>query len=84
MTSCPSGPGKSRPCLAFFGVEYQTVLWILLISLLIGFASYFVYSKIRKIKFEAKNYILKSLLISLVPFVIFLLFAIFIQGSRIY
>lgn len=63
--------GYYKDCLAIFGIEYQSWLWMIFISLIIGFISYFVYSKIRRIKFETKNYILKSLLIALIILIIF-------------
>jgi len=75
---------KSRECLAFFGVEYQTYLWIIVTSLLIGFGSYFIYSKIRKIEFETKNFLIKSLLISLIIFVILSFLNIWWQSQLIY
>ena len=83
-TSCPYGPMKSRECLAFFGVEYQTYLWIILISLLIGFGSYFIYSKIKKIEFETKKFVIKSLLISLVIFILLSVLNIWFQSQIIY
>ena len=83
-TSCPYGPMKSRECLAFFGVEYQTYLWIIVISLFIGFGSYFIYSKMRKIEFETKNFLIKSLLISLIIFIIFSILNIWWQSQIIY
>ncbi len=83
-TSCPYGPMKSRECLAFFGVEYQTYLWIIVISLLIGFGSYFIYSKIRKIEFETGNYVLKSLLVSLIVFILLSILSIWFKSQIIY
>ena len=82
--TCPTGPMKSRECLAFFGVEYQTYLWIIVISLLIGFSSYFVYSKIRKIEFETRKFLIKSLLISLVLFILLSILRIWFQSQIIY
>jgi len=83
-TTCPTGPMKSRECLAFFGVEYQTYLGIILISLLIGFGSYFIYSRIRKIEFETKNFLIKSLIISIVIFIIFSVMSIWWRGQLVY
>ena len=83
-TTCSTGPSKSRECLAFFGVEYQTYLWLIVISLLIGFSSYFIYSKIRKIEFETKNFLIKSLFISLIIFIIFSILNIWWQSQIIY
>lgn len=83
-TTCPTGPLKSKECLAFFGVEYQAYLWIIAISLLIGFGLYFVYSKIKKIEFEVKSYITKSLIISLIVFVLLSILSIFFQSTIVY
>jgi predicted PurR-regulated permease PerM len=83
-TTCPTGPMKFRECLAFFGVEYQTYLWIIVISLLIGFGSYFIYSKIRKIKFETRNYVIKSLLASLIIFILLSFLTIWLESQKIY
>ena len=48
---CPAGPMKQRECLAFFGVDYQTYLGIILPSLIIGFVSFYIYSKLRKVEY---------------------------------
>ena len=82
--SCPYGPFKSRECLAFFGVEYQSYLWIILISLLISFALYFIYSKIRKTKFETNKFLTKSLIISLIIFILLSILRIWFQSKIIY
>ncbi len=83
-TLCSSGPSKTRSCLAIFGVEYQTYLFSLLISLVIGFSLYFAYSKLRKEKIEMKNYLTKSLIISTVVFLIISLLNIYLQTRIIY
>ncbi len=83
-TMCPAGPMKSKECLAFFGVEYQTYLWLIAVSLLVGFVSYFIYTRIRKIKFEAKDYITKSLLVSLTAFVLLSILSIWFQSRIVY
>ncbi len=83
-TTCSTGPMKSRECLAFFGIEYQSYLWVLVISLLIGFGSYFIYARIRKIAFETKNFLIKSLLISLIIFIIFSILSIFGQRGELF
>ncbi len=83
-TTCPYGPMKSRDCLAFFGVEYQTYLIIIFVSLLIGFGIYLIYFKTKNIKFETKKYVIKSLLISLVIFILLLILTILVQNQIIY
>jgi len=75
---------KSRECLAFFGVEYQTYLWMIAISLIIGFGSYLIYSKIKKIEFETKLFLIKSLLLSLILFLLFSVLSILFQRTMIY
>ena len=84
ITTCPTGPMKSGECLAFFGVEYQIYLGIIVISILISFFSYFIYSKIKKIKFETKKFITKSLLISLILFILLSILSIWFQSQIIY
>jgi len=81
---CPTGPMKSKECLAFFRVEYQTYLWIIAISLIIGLGSYFIYLNIRKIEFEAKKYVTKSLLITIVIFILLSALSIWFQSQIIY
>ena len=81
---CPTGPMKSVECLAFFGVEYQTYLTLIIISLIIGFGSYFIYSKIRGIKLETKRFIIRSLIISLVVFILLTILTIWQQSQIVY
>ena len=83
-TVCSAGPMKSRECLALFGVEYQIYLLMIPFSLLIGFIASLIYVKIRKIKSNKKSFILKSLIISLIIFILASLSQIFLARYRIY
>jgi len=65
--------GYYRDCFAIFGIEYQTWLSLIIISVIIGFGAYYLYSLIRKTEFEVKNFVIKSLLISFVTLVILLI-----------
>jgi len=80
---CPTGPMKSRECLAFFGVEYQTYLWLILFSLIIGFVSVYIYSKLRKMEYNQKS-VLISFLISLIVFILLSILKIWNYSQRIY
>ncbi len=82
--TCPTGPMKSRECLAFFGVEYRAYLSIIIVSLLVGFSFYFIYSQIKNNKFETKNYLIKSLFISLIIFIILSVIIVWREGQKIY
>lgn len=81
---CPTGPLKAVQCLAFFGVKYQNYLWIILISLLIGFSLYFFYLRIRAIELETKIFLIKGLLISLIFSLLLSVVVIWFQGQIIY
>ena len=65
--------GYYRDCFAGLGIEYQTWLSLIIISLIIGFGAYYIYSLVHKTKFEVKNFVIKSLLVSLVVLVILFL-----------
>jgi len=83
-TMCPTGPLKSKECLAFFGVEYQTYLWIIVISLLFGFGLYSLYSRIKKIELYTGKFVTKSLIISLILFILLSILSIWYQSQIIY
>ena len=65
--------GYYRDCFAIFGIEYQAWLSLITISLIIGFGAYYIYSLVRKTKFEMKNFVIKSLFASLLTLVILFL-----------
>ena len=76
--------GYYKDCFAIFGIEYQTGLSLIIISLIVGFGAYYIYSLIRKTKFEVKNFIIKSLLIFLVALVVFLILRMWWLSQIIY
>jgi hypothetical protein len=82
-TICPAGPMKSRECLAFFGVEYQTYLILILISAILGFSLSFIYLKLRKQKIDAKFLTIGSL-ISLLFFIALSILNIWLVSKIIY
>ena len=67
----PNG-GYYRDCFAIFGAEYKSMLFLIAMSLIIGFGYYYFYSLMRKDKFEVKNFLIKSLLLSLIALFIIL------------
>ncbi len=83
-TRCPSGPGKTRACLAFFGVDYQIYLLALLISVVLGFLIYFISIKIRKKEFETTKFMIKSGAIALFIFILISIILIWGQSQAIY
>ncbi|MFH1400392.1 MAG: hypothetical protein ABIH41_02635 [Nanoarchaeota archaeon] len=66
--------GYYRECLAILGIEYQTWLSLILISLIVGFGGYFVYARIRKKKQQVKGFVLWALLVSLAALLVLLVF----------
>lgn len=81
---CPIGPAVDEKCFAIFDVKYQTYLWIMLISLIIGNISYFIYLKLKNRKFEAKKYLIRSLLVSLIIFIVLSILTIYLESRVIY
>jgi H+/Cl- antiporter ClcA len=85
QTVCATGPMKSKPCLAIFGVEYQYFLWVLLFSLIFGLVSAFIfYSNIREKKFNTRDYLEKSLVMAMIIFVLISLIIIILQRMVVY
>ena len=76
--------GYYRDCFAIFGIEYQTWLSLIIISLVIGFSAYYFYSLIRKTKFEVKNFVIKSLLISIIALAVLLILRRWLLSQIIY
>ena len=82
--SCGSGPMKSKPCLAFFGVEYQTYIILLLLSLVIAAILSFAYIKIKKQNINLKIFVIKGLLTSVVIFILLSIAMIYYNTTFIY
>ena len=80
--TCQSAPFTTNDCLAFFGVEYKFYLVMILISLITGFGSNFIYSKIRNI--GSKKFVLKSFITSLIIFIILSVLFIWAKSQVIY
>ena len=76
--------GYYKDCFAIFGIEYQTGLSLIIISLIVGFGAYYIYSLIRKTKFEVRNFVIKSLLVSLLALVISLILKMWWMSNIIY
>ena len=76
--------GYFKNCFAIFGMEYQTWLIFILISLVAGFFGYYVFSLIRGTNFEVKNFVIKSLFVSLVILIVLLVFRIWWFSNIIY
>ena len=76
--------GYYRDCFAGLGIEYQTGLSLIIISLIVGFGAYYIYSLIRKTKFEVRNFVIKSLLVSLLALVISLILKMWWMSNIIY
>lgn len=76
--------GYYRDCFAILGVEYQTLLLIIFTSLIAGFGGYFIFSSIKGIKFKTKNFVLKSIILSVIVFIILLILRSLWQSRIIY
>ena len=67
--------GYFKSCFKILGFNYDTWIVYIIISLLIGFLSYYIYLKIKKKKIETKDYIFKSSIISFILLIMLLLVA---------
>ncbi len=56
--------GRYRDCISFLGQEPGTWLWMLVLSAMLGFGAYSFYSFIGKTPFNARQFALRSLVVS--------------------
>ena len=76
--------GYFKDCFTIFGIGVQTWMYLMIVSLIVGFSGYYIYSLIRKTTFEIKNFLIKSLLISIVVLVVLLLLRMWWKSQIIY
>ena len=81
---CPTGPLKYEECIAIFGTKIAGYLPILIISIILGFLSYFIIMKIKKKEFNTLKYIIYSLIISLILFIILSAIIIYLSYQVVY
>ncbi len=75
---------KSRDCIAFWGVEYQNYLWVLLISLVMGFILTAVILAARKQQVWGKRLFTYGIVVSIIIFIALSLLLIYWQSTAIY
>ena len=83
-TSCPTGPYKSEACLAFLNVRYQEFLWVLLISLLIGFIVSAIILFLCKHNVWSKKLLKKGFIVSAIIFILLALSLIYLEITTVY
>ncbi|MFH0936599.1 MAG: hypothetical protein V1815_02895 [Candidatus Woesearchaeota archaeon] len=80
--------GYYKDCFAIFGIEFQDLIGMVLASLIVGFffslIIYKLYCKIKDIKFKTRVYLILSLIISLIIFVVFNILRIIWESNIIY
>jgi len=83
-TQCPTGPLKYEECIAIFGTKITGYIPILFISIILGFLLCFIILKLRKKEFNTKKYIIFSLIVSLIIFIVLSAIVIHLNYQVVY
>ena len=81
---CPTGPLKYEECIAIFGTKIAGYLPIFIISAILGFLSCFIILKIKKREFNTLRYIIYSLIVSVIIFIILSAVIIYFSYQVVY
>jgi hypothetical protein len=84
QTVCSTGPMKTRPCLALFGVEAQYYAGMAVIAFAAGFGGYYLVKKLVSKGPYRKMDMLISVAISLTLLLIFSAYAIYTSSRAIF
>ena len=75
---------KSKDCIALWGVEYQTYLLALLVSLIIGFALTALVLAVRKQPVWSGKLVKVGIIVSVIIFIVLSILLIYWQSTAIY